>query len=296
MKTSTNYTSLFQRLVDENFPFFRRINIYLYETDQSKRKHRDRNPTIPKQILGGLQPLADILKDVVDTFKPYKSSYHVKRDLLQPIRALGNIVKGIILITAAPLFFIGDMVRYMFISGSLRNFGINMIINSSRTASWLLEGVFSILRGAGQLATTPLTWALRMPLRGIISAIKGMPKIEDNPSLQSCLQKGETIPSEHSGACAALPTADVINELHRKFNKSLSRGQRTDISSFKEETAYRQAMDHFRIVNCQGVDRDRSSFLSQENISKYFSLFKNKKQSENIPGSDINYGSIPQTH
>ncbi len=34
-------------------------------------------------------------KDAIDTFKPFKSSYYIKRDLLQPIQGAINLYNGI---------------------------------------------------------------------------------------------------------------------------------------------------------------------------------------------------------
>jgi len=60
-----------------------------------------------KFILGGFQPLADMYKDFVDTFKPYKSQrYYVLRDLSQPLYGLKNIAKGIGCLILAPLLFL----------------------------------------------------------------------------------------------------------------------------------------------------------------------------------------------
>jgi hypothetical protein len=41
----------------------------------------------------------------------------------------------------------------------------------------ILDGISSIIRGATQIISTPLTWCLRMPLRGLITAVKGYPTV-----------------------------------------------------------------------------------------------------------------------
>lgn len=179
------------------------------------------NPHHYGQLIGGLQPIADIYKDLIDTFKPYKSRYYIRRDFFQPIIGLKNILKGLFNLIVAPLLFIINTVRYACISGSFKNFIFNMRLNVKRTASWLAEGIGNIIRGALQIVTSPLTWLLRMPLRGLVTLIKGKPKIEQNPGLQRCVK------IDIQNLCSPRKNTSSLShsELHRKFLKSISRGQ-----------------------------------------------------------------------
>ncbi|WP_147281903.1 hypothetical protein [Legionella feeleii] len=144
---------------------------------------RDPRSNLGSYFFGGLNPLLAIGKDFIDTFKPYKSNYYVQKDLIQPIRGLGNIIKGLFNIVASPLIFVANTVRYAMIALEQRHFGLfaeNMTLGSVKAAGGLLDGISSILRGSTQLVSTPLTWCLRMPLRGLITAIRGNPTVQQN--------------------------------------------------------------------------------------------------------------------
>ncbi len=110
-----------------------------------------------------LQPLAYIGKDCIDTFKPFKSSYYIKRDLLQPIHGSINIYKG------------------------FTNIGTGIVDLKS---SSIAIGIAEILRGLTQIAITPLTWFLRFPCRGIITLLTGFQKAEDGAGIQTEVIRG----------------------------------------------------------------------------------------------------------
>jgi len=70
-----------------------------------------------------------------------------------------------------------------------KNLAVGTIIEDLKnTPSWMLDGATRLLRGLSQVATAPLTWFIKMPLRGIITAFSAIfvPKkpdyiIEDAP-------------------------------------------------------------------------------------------------------------------
>lgn len=66
---------------------------------------------------------------MVDTFKPYKSGFYVWRDILQPLRGLGNIIKGAAYLIAAPLLFLYDIVRASYY-GITTNLSLSTYTNS----------------------------------------------------------------------------------------------------------------------------------------------------------------------
>lgn len=245
-KINRGFDSLFEYLVRKNIPFTRRLDERLYPEEHSNLKYTsdtpygrrwNPNPHIGQQMLGGLQPIADMIKDFVDTFKPYKFSDHAKKDLLQPISGLGNIVKGIINLLGAPVLFVGNTIRYIFISDSFSGFLYlyNIVLNIHRTASWMLDGVSSLVRGVTQIAATPLAWFIKMPLRGLVTAIKGIPSIEQNSGIQKLVAEGKTAVQEgkvyHVNA--------IRHELHRKYKKATERGQKTNIPKKLEEDFFR---------------------------------------------------------
>ncbi len=259
-KINKGYQSLFEYIVIKDLPFSRKLDekFYPYEHSTLKRSSdvpysRRWNPQPHRwqQLLGGLQPIADMGKDVVDTFKPYKSFYYAKRDFLQPIRGLVNIARGIGILVGAPMIFLGNMVRYTFFSHSFSGFASNTALNFHRTASWLLDGASSLFRAATQIATTPLTWFLKMPLRGLITAIKGRQSIQQTSSVKKLVAQGkEAVEAAKRTSLASIDdkcvsSADAVEhldairyQLHRKYKKALKRDQKTNISQKKEKELF----------------------------------------------------------
>jgi hypothetical protein len=269
-KINGGYLSLFEFLVVRDFPFARTIDEKLYprenstirysssartideklyprenstiryssSTPYSRRYNETPTDALTDQFVGALQPLASMANDFLYTFKPYKSGKDALNDLAQPVRGLGNILRGLALTIASPLFFLVNTVRYAFVSGTWANFVGNMKINLIRSGSWLLDGVCSLVRGITQLITTPLTWFLKMPLRGILTGVKGTPDIAENEEVQRLVDLGHQAIADKDGY-----TMDCIrHRLHEEFEKSAERGQSSTITTEQEANAFR-AMD-----------------------------------------------------
>jgi hypothetical protein len=141
-------------------------------------------------LLGGFHPFMEIGKDIIDTVKPYKSKFYIARDALQPIRGIGNTLKGIFNIVTSPILMGIDTINNCYTSIRYGNFDYlkrKMSFDAQRHLGGFIDGIGSTIRGISQIATTPLTWFVRMPLRGIITAVRGMPTIQQ--SLQSSAKK-----------------------------------------------------------------------------------------------------------
>ena len=188
-------------------------------------KDRQKNLSL-RQVYGSFQPFVSIGKDFIDTFKPYKSGRYALRDFLQPFRGIGNILKGAFSIVGGVVEFLVETVRCIFGSGSWRAFKYKMKVNCSRSFSWITSGVSNIFRGTTQIVATPLTWFIKMPLRGIITEVKGKPKIEDNSKIKELVAKGYQAIKDDD----AKLYCDVRRELHRKFTKGYKKGQKTEIN------------------------------------------------------------------
>jgi hypothetical protein len=225
-----------------------------------------------RQLLGSFQPVADIAKDFIDTFKPYKSRFHIKRDFLQPWWGTVNIVKGVVTIVAAPFFVL--FVGYQILSASkFKGMRLRVLVNNLvNPISWIIEGVLNIVRGFTQLITTPVTWLVKMPFRGILTAIMGTPTIEQNLGMRNLVKIGklnleQAVESheqkEEAGKALTQPMlpkaqfyrefflnrtgeamseaqlADCVRyEIHRKYLKSLLRGQPTFINDDRERRLF----------------------------------------------------------
>ncbi|MBA2653938.1 MAG: hypothetical protein H0U71_02585 [Gammaproteobacteria bacterium] len=179
-------------------------------------------------ILGGFNPLLAMRKDFVDTFKPYKSRFYIARDFLQPFRGIGNILKGVFNILVSPVLFLANTFRYAYraiAERSLNLFANNMAMNFARTGGGILDGITSLIRGVGQLVTTPLTWLIRMPLRGIITGVKGMPTVVD--SLKKKAEKTEVLlKKENITLNDAIAIDHVVLGFYGKMLKGMQRGQK----------------------------------------------------------------------
>lgn len=126
-------------------------------------------------------------KDLKATTKPYRSNKPVLNDGLQPLYGLANLLKGCIYLALILPLFLFNLFRYATRVNSFRKWvDLALIYNGTRIFSWFIDGVLSILRGVIQLATTPLTWFIKMPLRGIITKWFADEKdllIENKPSI-----------------------------------------------------------------------------------------------------------------
>ena len=174
-RIDTGYASPYEFLASKFDLILKVYNLYgkidpsIYDSNSDES---DLHPIL-NQLIGGFQPIASMVTDFQDTFRPYQTKKDIVMDLIQPVCGVGNILKGITSIILIPFLFIGNTIRYAFISKSLSEFGKFMLINLTRSTSWVIDGLLSILRGALQIASSPLTWLIRMPLRGIITATNG---------------------------------------------------------------------------------------------------------------------------
>ena len=183
-----------------------------------------------------------ITKIFIDYFKPYKSNTQLTQDFKQPLVGIAN-------------FFLG----------------LGKIIGGIFTRNpWLLaDGFFSIFRGAIELVTTPLTWLLKPITRGTATLIHGgYKKTEENGGMQDLAQYGQDYlakinESELASDKIIYELLSVCNDMHRKFDKSVTRGQVTEL----EVEEYRSYSE----IRTDNV-------LDQLKLSHYFSLFAPRKE------------------
>ncbi|CEK09698.1 FAD-dependent monooxygenase family protein [Legionella hackeliae] len=189
--------------------------------------------------------LSRIGKIFIDFFKPYKSEYQLKQDFKQPLVGLNDTFMGLLKIVVG--FFTLDFWRFA-------------------------DGIFSVLKGAIELATTPLVWIVKPISRSLISLFSDPIKIEDNKGIRQLAAKGldyldrgkdsELSPHKLHELLA------ICNDLDRKYNKCLTRGQTSDITQSVEK-------DLFYKAKKTSVDN-----ISRKEIRNYFSLFQQKPAQE----------------
>ncbi|MCX7116185.1 MAG: hypothetical protein NTW08_09825 [Gammaproteobacteria bacterium] len=150
------------------------------------------------------------MKDIKDTFKPYKTNSQLWRDLFkQPFYGLGNTIRGVVGLVLSPFIFLAAIISIPFVKDKTHLFKFAGLTFAA--------SAFAIFRGITQIAATPLTW-LRIPLRALITYFKGRPNIEDNKGLL-----------EVQGF-AALGVDIAKDVLEIKWYKSVLRGQRHNLS------------------------------------------------------------------
>lgn len=231
IRINQGYQSLFDYLVNEHFPLTEWINEFFYR-GEAGRKRWNPHPHNYQQITGAFQPLADMIKDAVDTFKPYKTEYHITRDATQPLRGIGNFIRGILLFPCTPMVFIGVFIKDIFQATSVKDFAIRTGQNLVRSFSWLLDGVSSLIRGSTQIVFAPAAY-IKLIFRCIISPFYDYPPIEGNSGIQKLFKAGkaETNPDKLD---------DIRRELHRKYVKSINGSQASNIPEDREKGLYMQ--------------------------------------------------------
>lgn len=132
----------------------------------------------------------EVTKDLLDTFKPYKTLSHIKSDLKYILSGLAitilNTLALATLISFAPLAFAMDLILHPLTS--LLEFSSNFIgaINEIVVLS------ATLLRSLFEIAIAPL-FLLRIPLRAAITWHHGWPTFEGNSGLDRTLEQGEAI-------------------------------------------------------------------------------------------------------
>ncbi|MDX2164085.1 MAG: hypothetical protein SFW07_01575 [Gammaproteobacteria bacterium] len=152
------------------------------------------------QLLGAFQPVLDITRDVSNIFRAYKGWRHVAWDLAQPVRGLLNGVAGIGQIIYSPIYLLGQLTLGNLVDAvkapkgeKLSTVGNNTTVALARATSWIVNGAMKIVRGATQVAFTPLSW-LKMIVRGISTAEnKGVQRLVDDRNIQRLVKEGEAL-------------------------------------------------------------------------------------------------------
>ncbi|CDZ78361.1 hypothetical protein BN59_02671 [Legionella massiliensis] len=241
-KVNGRYQSLFEYLVEKRFPFARTIDAYLYPVEHatlnSSSPYSRRYDDVSRgfwadHFIGSVQPLASMLNDVEYTFKPYKSGWELLMDFAQPFRGVSNILRGLANVIAAPIIFLGNLFRYTFIETNSPLDDIQQELG--QPIFWFIDGLSSLLRGATQIISTPLTWCIRTHLRSVITNIVGFPDIRENEEIQYLVSRG----TEAFDESDANTMNCIKHRLHEEYQKSLAKGQSSVISPKREEAVFR---------------------------------------------------------
>jgi hypothetical protein len=242
-------------------------------------------------VFASFQPFLNMGKDVVDTFKPYKGFYQSTRDFLQPLDGVWNILRGAVLVVLSlggmmsalypfllaliisPLILCFMPSRYV---GDALGFYLSM---AGIYFSSMNEGTAAFLRGLGQVATTPLTWFIKMPLRGLITLFKGVPKAEESETIVRLAKAGHDMLDVDANPLLGMRTARIINSIHAKFECAVKKGQGTGI--FEREN---EKLNNFLNADTPAEGRFAArEYLNQFALtteSRNFMMFADKQKSE----------------
>lgn len=222
-----------------------------------------------------LHPIRRVVEDFKTTFNAYKkSSYYVKRDFLQPLEGLKNIVIApFIALTGILIMTVGSLINFFKPTTDLTDKPTRSP-HYHLSAGILLLSTSLLYLGSGilQIATTPLVWFGRIPIRALISLKKGRKKIEDNTGIMRVLDECHTA-LKNKDLHALYLTTSV---LHAKFLTAHKKNQQTGINHEEE-------LRCFTTINTTILKlmKDELPIERSEKITSYFNIFKKK--------SDPNY-------
>jgi hypothetical protein len=222
----------------------------------------EREITLHTQIKGSFQPLADMGKDLVDTFKPYRSNWYAKRDAKQPLYGTYNFFKGIVYIFASLLLLIIFPIYCLSEKTRPKGYGYFSTLGGSYVfaLSWFIDGILSIVRGATKIATTPLTWFIKMPLRGIMSVFTDEKDllIKNKPSIQALVTEAKKVHAGKPFLEGEIKRTELINEIHRKYQKGTDPGWDSGLTLAEERRLYLNIFS----MDCNPRDQYISVYLA----------------------------------
>lgn len=240
------------------------------------------------QIKGAFTPFENMWNDFMDTFTPYRSLTGLKKDIVQPIKGIKNILKGILhLLAIIPLLGV-NIIRYAATSEDFSMFMDNMTIASSRLFSWSLYGLFNIFRGITQLAATPLTYFIKAPIRigiWLYSTFFSPDNLlaQNRREIQNLADDAVENYLDHENERAL----DMIKEIHKKFRRGVDeRNEDTykhdDSKMSDPHKVYLSSMENEVYEKMSGLRVNHKSF------KEYLSLFSNKRIPD-VKGVAIEY-------
>lgn len=117
------------------------------------------------QWRGMAQPIFKLKKDCADFIQPYYTHRKLFKDLFQPFIGILNCLKGLLsLLGGIATTALGLVISPCFV---LAPHGLlNTLIYAT---SWIIRGIFDLVRGISQIVMTPLTWLLKIPTRALIT-------------------------------------------------------------------------------------------------------------------------------
>lgn len=242
----------------------------------------ERGISLDTQLKGAFQPLADMAKDAMDTFKPYRSWWYVRRDALQPIFGIGNVFKGIGYVLASLLLFICAPFYCFYAKNSIGwHYAAILLVSWNFALSCFIDGILRILRGATQLVTTPLT-CFKALIRGSITLVDRLSDkrhlAEQNEGIKKLFH--DAFITFSSGDYEA--TYNYLEKIHEKYLKAVDpKGRNQDTQIKQNEQELRRALLSSRKIedvieylgdNQKDVTQEETT-LNKTSAQAYMALF-----------------------
>ena len=122
---------------------------------------------------------------------------------------------------------------------SLDIFTMKMNLNILKTVGGIADGLSNIIRGVTQILATPLTWFLKIPLRGTITLIKGQPTVA-----QEVEQRVEALETQIKKKEKTLEDTQAIDSemysISMKLIKNVQRGQEPGVDIERAASKFAQ--------------------------------------------------------
>lgn len=173
------------------------------------------------------------------SFKPYKHTGKVWKDLALPFRGISYVFMGAYYVVTAPFATLYSHIKWSRDRQMSMSLGRTTLFLVERLAIEEFDSVGLMLLGLSEVVAAPLIWAIRMPLRGLLTLIQGKPLIENSARIQAAVEKSET------------KSEDIKNvyEIHAKLHNGLAKGRVTKVDVAVEQNRWENRNEEGGIAN-----------------------------------------------
>ncbi len=244
-------------------------------------------------ILNGRNLIIGTSADFSNTFRPYPinendAKAQQKQELLLFWDGIKNFGLGLKFLASALVLFMPRLGLSLFYSGSWVNILRNVAKIFLISLLELVNGIGHAARGLTQFVAAPLTWLLKMPLRGILtvarSVLSYVGTAERRASLQLELEVIREKFHEHQqGKNNHLTACGKESDIYRNFlvvaekYEAAAKKQRTSVNP-EDEKLRREAVNkvHDKFYNLKPEQQDKFLLPVLNVYKRYFSLFGSK--------------------
>ncbi len=272
-----------------------RYSAILYEGSYTKNRTLEQRAQILNLAGATFNVGWSMSNDLKTSFMPYPratldkqdNEWQKEKDWMQPWYGISNVLQAATGIAASPFLILRDLYKNLCTAESFIDAMKSLVLGVTvLPVLRLLTSAAYLIRGVTQLATTPLTWAIKIPFRYALTAIRDFSVerklIERRPSIvqeikniKSALQQIDKNPNNNNHDHEK-SIKDSLNNVAVKYEAAKGKGQQTEIDSNAEEdlrNRVKTSEEDF-VQNAKGYIRlfDRSVKIdgkSQSNNSNY---------------------------